>query len=34
MMREYTPEEIEKILDLIDMMFFDSDPFKKPKPVS
>lgn len=34
MMREYTREEIEKILDLIDMLYFERMPWEKPKPVS
>jgi hypothetical protein len=34
MMREYTPEEIESILDLIDMMSVCRMPYEKTLPVS
>jgi hypothetical protein len=34
MMREYTKEEIERILDLIDMMYVARMPWEKPLPVS
>lgn len=34
MMREYTPEEIERILDLVDFFTMFSEPWEKKLPNS